>query len=406
MSTRVSSYRARKSYGPKITHLDPELKKIKEEDRERLKKCNDRLVNYIDKVSDLEEANKRLAAENAILRKKGKKPEKDIGSLYDEELRKLREKVEDLTVEEKKVELERDNLGYELDETKDKLEKETEERKDIEKEVKDLRKDVDDATIERASLESKIENLQEALHLERKAHEVELENLRSQIAPEHFSVLENEPTSMMPDLTDAIYNVRQQYEAFNSKTVESLDTYYKEKVEGHLKQLRCAQDENGELRKELADVKKTNSHLEADVDSLRVKCDNLERRMADTEDTLAKERIDSQEKIRELNEELQKAREDLCKYLRDYQDLTNLKLSLDQEIAIYNKLLQGGESKISDVEMADSPAARGRSGSRSSNRGKSKSRSRSRSRSSSNSSRSTSDIVEDLMEAEKEKAGQ
>lgn len=64
-----------------------ELRVQREAEREKLKKCNNRLVNYIDKVHDLELANALLASENEKLRRREKTPETDVGALYEDELK-------------------------------------------------------------------------------------------------------------------------------------------------------------------------------------------------------------------------------------------------------------------------------------------------------------------------------
>lgn len=124
MSTRQSAYR--RSYGPdrrgkpssvSSVNITPEMRQLREAEKTKLKKCNNRLVVYIEKVHDLEEANKILAAQNALLRNSEKNPQRDVGELYEDELKKLKEKVEDLTVQNKTLEIEADNLEYELKET-------------------------------------------------------------------------------------------------------------------------------------------------------------------------------------------------------------------------------------------------------------------------------------------------
>jgi len=59
---------------------------MKEGEKDKMKRLNNRLVNYIDKVHDLETANKILAAENAKLRKLQNTPETDVAAIYDDEL--------------------------------------------------------------------------------------------------------------------------------------------------------------------------------------------------------------------------------------------------------------------------------------------------------------------------------
>nr|CAE01321.1 intermediate filament IF-Fb [Ciona intestinalis] len=371
-----------------------EARQMKEQEKDQMKKLNNRLVNYVDKVHDLEMMNRFLTAENEKLKKLNKTEDVDVSAIYDDELKRLREKVEELQTKNAELEIEKDNLQYELEDVVVRLDTAKEENKDLEKEVKSLSKDVDDATIERVSLEAKIENLQEALQLEKQVHEAEMENLRRQVAPVEAPVLQAEQTSILPDLNDAIQKVRKQYEAFNAKSIEDLDNFYKEKVESLSKQLKAANDDIRDLRSDNSEKRKVIHQLEMELEALRGKNDGLERNQDGLEDRHAREIAEYQEQVEKMRSDLDGAKQDIGKYLKDYQDLNSLKLGLEQEIAIYNKILMGEEHRIAVIDTKTLVLA---NDSKRSSRASSKSSSRSSSRSSS-SARSTSDIVEEMLE--------
>lgn len=162
------------------TAVTNEMKIIRTNEKEQLQGLNDRFVSFIEKVHNLEQQNKVLEAEVTMLRQRHTEPSR-LHDLYEQEIRELRARVEELTHEKSQMHLDCVQMNETLDRVKQKLDEETRLREEAEGTLISYRKDVDDATMSRLELEKKVESLLDEIAFLRKVHEEELQELQASL---------------------------------------------------------------------------------------------------------------------------------------------------------------------------------------------------------------------------------
>lgn len=304
---------------------------------------NDKFVKLIDKVKELEDEKRKLDTKLKIL--KGQEAYSgNVDAIVRQEENKLQQKIDNLKRDQEKLRDELEDIQKTVDDAKQNYEDEITRRAELENDFVIAKKEVDEGHLALVDDVLGLEDLTRKLEFLRAGFDEEIKELESMVKNE--TVILPNATKRSLDMEDYVRSIEAQYADMAARARDEAERWNQRKIEALVQSAGQKEQEVRDQKRDISDLLRQIQRLTSDLDGLKRKEDSLKKEIDDARKEGDENLDEARKSIKQLEDALNANKQELARQIREHQNLLNLKLALDIEIATYRKLLEGEEERM------------------------------------------------------------